>query len=215
MPSKGSVTSLLAPVKAGDPAAVQQLWERYFERLVGLARKKHLGAAPPGGDEQDMALSASRQLLPKRRARSLPKAGRPRRPVAAAGDHQSCEAARLLRDERHEPRAPGGEATPDLEQLLCREPAPEAAVKMADGCGRLLDSLSDRKLEQIAVRRMEGLMVEKIAVRTAVRAPHDGVPAEGPLTGRVCASGAHELDEGIGVGVFYGAHDLGWGATWP
>ena len=58
MPSKGSVTRLLAPVQAGDPAAVQQLWQRYFERLVGLARKKLQGARPAGGDEQDVALSA-------------------------------------------------------------------------------------------------------------------------------------------------------------
>jgi hypothetical protein len=34
----GSVTRWLAPLQEGDPAAVQQLWDRYFHRLVDLAR---------------------------------------------------------------------------------------------------------------------------------------------------------------------------------
>src|SRR5947208_12423622 len=40
-----SVTQWIDRLKAGDPDAAQELWERYFRRLVGLARKK-LHAAP-------------------------------------------------------------------------------------------------------------------------------------------------------------------------
>ena len=40
MPPDASVTQWLDRLKAGDPAAAQKLWERYFRRLVGLARKK-------------------------------------------------------------------------------------------------------------------------------------------------------------------------------
>ena len=36
MPSKGSITIILGPLQEGDPAAVQQLWERYSRPLVGL-----------------------------------------------------------------------------------------------------------------------------------------------------------------------------------
>jgi hypothetical protein len=105
MPSKGSVTSQLAPVQAGDPAAVQQLSGCYFERLVGLARKKHLRPAPPGGDEQDVALSAFASFCRN--------AERGRFPRLADRDGlwrllvtiTARKAARLLRDERLEPRS--------------------------------------------------------------------------------------------------------------
>ena len=40
MPPDGSVTRWLSPLQAGDPAAAQELWKRYFRRLVGLAHKK-------------------------------------------------------------------------------------------------------------------------------------------------------------------------------
>jgi hypothetical protein len=58
MASEGSVTRWLVPLQAGDPAAVQQLWERYFRRLVGLARLKLRGAPGCAADEEDVALSA-------------------------------------------------------------------------------------------------------------------------------------------------------------
>src|SRR3954465_10931710 len=59
----GSVTRWLDDLKGGEGgeganAAVQPLWERYFERLVRLAHPR-LRAAPRGpADEEDVALSA-------------------------------------------------------------------------------------------------------------------------------------------------------------
>ena len=43
-----AVTLWLGRLQAGDAAAVRPLWERYFHRLVGLARTR-LGHAPPAG----------------------------------------------------------------------------------------------------------------------------------------------------------------------
>jgi len=53
-----SINRWLARFKAGDEAAAQQLWERYFRRLVGLARKKLQGVVRREADEEDVALSA-------------------------------------------------------------------------------------------------------------------------------------------------------------
>jgi hypothetical protein len=58
MTAAGSVTHWLSQLKAGDPAAAQKLWERYFRRLVGLARKKLQEAPRRAADEEDVALSA-------------------------------------------------------------------------------------------------------------------------------------------------------------
>src|ERR687886_50259 len=57
-PDDGSVTRWLGRLQAGDPAAAQQLWERYFPRLVGLARQRLRGAPRRAADEEDVALSA-------------------------------------------------------------------------------------------------------------------------------------------------------------
>src|SRR5262245_7016473 len=40
MEPDGSVTRWIAPLQGGDPTAVEQLWQRYFSRLVGLARQR-------------------------------------------------------------------------------------------------------------------------------------------------------------------------------
>src|SRR5262245_1394879 len=57
---EGSVTRWLGALQTGDLAAAQPLWERYFDRLVRLARRQ-IGAARRGGaeaDEEDAALRA-------------------------------------------------------------------------------------------------------------------------------------------------------------
>jgi hypothetical protein len=58
MSSEGSVTRWLIPLQAGDPNAVQQLWQLYFHRLVGLARARLAGAPRRVADEEDVVLSA-------------------------------------------------------------------------------------------------------------------------------------------------------------
>src|SRR3954447_6495601 len=58
MDSPGSVTCWLDGLRLGDDAAAQWLWEGYFARLVGMARKKLRGRRPRAADEEDVALSA-------------------------------------------------------------------------------------------------------------------------------------------------------------
>ena len=60
MDNQGSVSLWLGALQAGDLAAAQPLWERYFAQLVRLARAR-LRATPRAGadaDEEDAALSA-------------------------------------------------------------------------------------------------------------------------------------------------------------
>jgi DNA-directed RNA polymerase specialized sigma24 family protein len=58
MSSDGSITHWLGRLQAGDPAAAQPLWERYFHRLIGLARHRLRNARRLVADEEDVALSA-------------------------------------------------------------------------------------------------------------------------------------------------------------
>ena len=53
-----SVSQWIDGLKAGDDAAAARLWQRYFRRLINLARKK-LGDSPRrAADEEDVAISA-------------------------------------------------------------------------------------------------------------------------------------------------------------
>jgi hypothetical protein len=56
----GSVTWLIGNLKAGDESAAQQLLQRYFHRLVHLARSRLRSARRAGAieDEEEAALSA-------------------------------------------------------------------------------------------------------------------------------------------------------------
>src|SRR5262245_62417052 len=51
MEPTGSVSHWLGQLKAGDRAAAQPLWERYFRRLVALARTRLQGTPRRAADE--------------------------------------------------------------------------------------------------------------------------------------------------------------------
>ena len=84
MEPEGSITRCIGLLKAGDRAAAQPLWERYFRRLVGLARARLRGRPARAADEEDVALSAFDSFCRRAEARPVPPAGGPRRPLAAA-----------------------------------------------------------------------------------------------------------------------------------
>jgi DNA-directed RNA polymerase specialized sigma24 family protein len=174
MDAQGSVSRWLDPLRAGDSAAVQHLWERYFHRLVGLARHKLQGAPRGPGDEEDVALSAFDSFC------RLAGAGRFPELLDREGLWQLLvvitvrKASRLVRDEKRLKR--GGAAVVEAEtdavltQLLSREPTPEMAAQLAEEYRRLLARLADPELEAVAVARMEGYSVEEIAERLSCAA---------------------------------------------
>jgi hypothetical protein len=54
MSSSGSVTHWLGLLEPGDSAAAGPLWERYFRRLVGLARARLQGTPRRADDERKL-----------------------------------------------------------------------------------------------------------------------------------------------------------------
>src|SRR6516225_8427239 len=73
MSSPGSVTYWIHQLPAGDQAAIQKLWERYFPRLVGLVRKRLMGAPRAADDEEDVALSAFNSFFRRAQEGRFPK----------------------------------------------------------------------------------------------------------------------------------------------
>jgi DNA-directed RNA polymerase specialized sigma24 family protein len=164
------VTHWLAQLQCGDGAAAQQLWERYFRRLVGLARARLQNHPRRAADEEDVALSVFRCLCE----------GAARGGYSRLDDRDDLwrllvviterKALNLARDERRLKRGGGAVFTAEssadgLHQVAGREPTPEFAAEVAEEYQRLLERLGDAGLKSIAVWRMEGDTVGEIAAR--------------------------------------------------
>jgi DNA-directed RNA polymerase specialized sigma24 family protein len=176
----GSVTCWLGDLREGDLAAAQPLWERYFSRLVVVARGrlKKMRRMTAGEDEEDAALSAFnsfcdgaargrfpqltdrdelwRLLVVITARKAMAQAGRERRKKRGGG--RVVDEAVLFGKSGGEDGSIAG-----LEQIAGRGPTPEFAAMMAEECQRLLDALDDNSLRQVALSRMEGYTNDEIA----------------------------------------------------
>ena len=164
MSSEGSITRWIDQLQAGDLAAAQPLWERYFHRLVELARRK-LGAKPRGADGEDVALSAFDSFcrgLKRGRFPDLQDRDNLWKLLVVLTARKACH---LMRDEKRLKH--GGSQTKgtdeELEQVVSREPSPEFAAELAENCQRLLDLLGEAELRTVALSKMEGYTTEEIA----------------------------------------------------
>ena len=161
----------------GDAAAAQRLWERYFHRLVGLARVKLQGQPRRAADEEDVALSAFANFCRAAEAGRFPRLADRHDLWRLLVTLTERKAYNLVRDERRQKRGGGavlGEAgllRPDdsspagLDQFAGREPTPEFAAEVAEASRLLLGRLGNADLQAIAVWKMEGDTVPQIAAR--------------------------------------------------
>jgi DNA-directed RNA polymerase specialized sigma24 family protein len=179
----GSITHWLGDLRGGDLGAAQPLWERYFSRLVILARAKLVGRRHPRGeaDEEDAALSAFASFCAGVAEGKFPQladredlwrilmtitvrkayAQRQRQKRLKRGGGKVVEEAALrghASDALLDPSSALG-----LEMMAGDEPTPEFAMIVAEEYERLLDALGDDRLRQVAIRRMEGYTCDEIA----------------------------------------------------
>ena len=182
MPTEGhgSITHWLDTLKAGDRAAAQPLWERYFLRLVRLARQK-LRAGRRGGadaDAEDAALSAFDSFCDgAARGRFLQLDDRDDlwRLLVTLTTHKVADHARrhgrqkrgggrILNEAALDgPRRGGGPA--GLDAIVGSEPTPSFAALVAEQYRRLLEGLGEESLRRIALLKMEGYTLDEIAAQ--------------------------------------------------
>jgi DNA-directed RNA polymerase specialized sigma24 family protein len=169
--SSGSVTYWIHQLPAGDQAAIQKLWERYFPRLVGLVRKRLMGAPRAAADEEDVALSAFNSFFRRAQEGRFPK----------LTDRQDLwqllvliatrKASNLAKYERRRPviQLTGGDGSSEAPNpflnLISREPDPESAARVAEEYKRLLALLPDDSLRTVAEWKLEGYTNEQIAAK--------------------------------------------------
>jgi len=165
---EGSISRWFGPLQEGDPAAAQELWQRYFGQMVDLARKR-LRHSAQRETAEDAALSAFDAFCRGASDGRFPRLDDRDSLWSLLVVITTRKAARHARDAGRQKRGgnlaevSGSGAEPHLEQIVSREPTPEFAAEAAEECRRLLRLLADPELENIALLKMEGHSIEEIA----------------------------------------------------
>jgi DNA-directed RNA polymerase specialized sigma24 family protein len=181
---EGSITRWIVKLKTGEEEAAHRLWERYFDRLVCLARSELRARRREAvEDEEDAALTAFDSfcrgvargkfeqlndrddlwrllaLITVRKARDQLQRQAAQKRGGGWVAHAAAEPSLPINVEGGDPGASG------LDRILCREPSPEIAAMLADEYLRLGDDLGDDSLRRVLDLRMEGYTRQEIARR--------------------------------------------------
>ena len=172
----GSVSHLVAKLKAGNDAAAQALWERFCDRLVRLAKRKLRPVPRRGLDEEDIALSAFKSLCIGARSGRFPRLENRDSlwgllafiTAQKAADHMAYERRR----KRGSGQVRGGSALVKsatgcrdwtFDQILAAAPGPATLNLWAEEYERLLKCLGDETLRKVAHWSVEGCITDEIA----------------------------------------------------
>jgi RNA polymerase sigma factor (sigma-70 family) len=171
-----SVTTWLVGLKTGRTDAAREIWQRYVEQLVRLARRKLGGTPRRAADEEDVVLSAFEGflkgvgegrflrlddrddlwqvlvMLTERRAIAL----RRRELALKRGGGQVRGESVFAHHEGN------GSHRPGLDQKSGREPSPAFAAELTEQLSFLLDQLTDEQRE-IALGKLEGKTNKELA----------------------------------------------------
>jgi DNA-directed RNA polymerase specialized sigma24 family protein len=175
---EGSVTRWIGDLKAGGEAAAQPLWERYFDRLVHLARNQlRRRGRRAVEDEEDAALSAFDSFCRGAAGGRFPmltdRDDLWRLLVVLTVRKAIDQLERLNAAKRGGGKLLGESAVAGadarlgagLDRLAGGEPAPEFAAMIAEEYRRLRKGLGDDSLRQVLDLRLEGYSREEIAQR--------------------------------------------------
>lgn len=170
-----SVTRWIGDLKQGDSEAARQIWQRYFDRLTNVARRRMDAMPRRSRDEEDVALSVFDCLCRG----------------AAEGRFQKLRsrddlwrllvaitAKKVIDQYRHQGRQKRGDGEvrghsimssaadglpPGFDRFASEDPSPDFMAMMEERHQTLLDELRDDTLRQVATLRLEGHANQEIA----------------------------------------------------
>ena len=165
MTETSSVSAWIQDLKVGDSEAARQLWERYFHRLVHLARKRLPGGRLPAVDEEDVALSVFNALCEGATDDRFPR-------LHDRDDLWKTlvwlTGRKAVDKWRRENAAKRGGAAADvrealtIEDVVDREPDPAFAAMFAEHVRIMMEKLPSDELREIAQLRLQGFSQEEI-----------------------------------------------------
>jgi DNA-directed RNA polymerase specialized sigma24 family protein len=167
MSEDGSVTTWLRALSTGNDDVAQNLWERYFGRMVELARNKLRASVSRAADEEDVALSAFHSFCQAASEQRFPR-------LANRDDlwqilvmltaRKAIDQRKYALRKKRADTATRGLDDAALESIIGMDPDPAFAAAVADEFRHLLDRLEDEELRKIALRKLEGFTNDEIAV---------------------------------------------------
>ncbi len=170
-----TVTLWLERLKLGDDQAVERLWQRYFVRVMALAKARLGGVARKAADEEDVALSVFDSFCRGMSAGKYPHLDDRESlwpllvvmTVRKACDRVNAERRQKRGDGRVHAEAEIGAAGDDafrLDAVLAQEPTPDLLASMNEECERLFDLLDDDQ-RKIALGKLEGYTNQELAAQ--------------------------------------------------
>lgn len=163
MIEQGSVTVWLNRLTAGDAAALDPLWARYFGHVVGVARDKLRRLAVRAADEEDVALSAFHQFY-----RAATDRGFERLHNRADLWHVLVvlTARKALDHHKHQARQKRKSTAAELPDTAApNAPDPALEALLADELRAKMDALPDDEARTIARLKLDGYSNDEVAER--------------------------------------------------
>lgn len=174
MTDAGSITYWVQQLQVGQSAAATELWERYYDRLIGLARQKLRTTSKRVTDEDDLVIDVFDSLFKGIQAGRFPKLNDRDDLWQIMVMLTARKAVNLQKHQRRLKRGGGrlrGESvfqTPDgptggMNEVVGTEPTPEFAEMVGEESRRLLEMLPDDTLRTIAIAKLHGYENAEIA----------------------------------------------------
>lgn len=182
--TQSSVSLWIDQLKAGDREATAPLWERYFRRLIGLARKRLADRPRLGADAEDVALSAFDSFFRGAENGRFPQLRDRDDLWHVLVTITARKAQHLVRDQSRDKRGGGavlgesaflvggkeGEFRPGFDQVFANEPSAEFVAQLTDEFERLFEQIPDPDLRAITTMKMEGYTIDEMSAKLG-RAP--------------------------------------------
>lgn len=159
-----SITRLIHLLKANDSQAAAEIWQRFFQRLLPLARARLRGVSDRLVDEEDLLVSVFDRFY---RAVQEERFSRVRdrddlwQILLLLTEHRAADYHRKSRSAKRGggrlgSLAPSSVEGEDVEQLADDLPTPEYAAAFNESLASALEKLTDDRQREIALLRLEG-----------------------------------------------------------
>ncbi len=172
-----NVTGWIAKLGDGDEQAAQAIFEKYYDRIVNLARRNLRAGRCREADEEDVAVNAMHSFFRGANEGRFPvladrddlwkilvtitirkASAQLRRENAAIRDQRNVRGESIfIRKEGDDDRVAGFDGN------VGTDPTPEFAALMAEKCDELLDQLDDESLRTVALFKLQGYTHKEIA----------------------------------------------------
>lgn len=179
---EAEVSNWIRRLRDGDEVAAQQIWNRYFDQILEVAKRNLAGASSRVSDEEDVAVLALKSLLTGIKSGRFPTLDHREQLWRLLMVITSRKAAAVIEKDRRQKRG-GGLVRGDsavtkldaadsvlkgFDSLEGHESPPDWAMLMADETHALLQLLPDDISRRLAVLKMEGHTHDEIAEKLEV-----------------------------------------------